>query len=70
MDCHDRGVFLWHVSVDGHRDCRVVVFQPHQLVAPELARAIVPAVDIRCEAHVDSCDVFGEDGGAGAEFDC
>ena len=66
---HGRRIGLRRAAVDGHGYGGVVVFEAHQLVSPELSRAHVSAFDSWREAHVDSGDIFGEDGGARAEFD-
>lgn len=56
-------------AVDGHGHGRVVVFEAREVGAPEFAGAQVPVVEFGREGKVDALDVFGEEGGAGAEAD-
>ena len=46
-----------------------MVLQPRQAVLEEAAGAEVAVVELGREVEVDALDVFGEDGGAGAETD-
>lgn len=73
-----RGAVLLICLLHAHRYRRVVVLQPRQAVAPEVARPLVAAVDLARVRQVqpgDGGEVFGcggggwEDGGTGSDAD-
>jgi len=68
-DRHGRGAGGVGGAVHRHGDRRVVVLQPRQAVLEEAPWPEVPVVELAREVEVDALDVFGEDGGAGAEPD-
>ena len=47
-----------------------MVFEAGKTVAPEFPGAVVAVVNLDSEVHVDSFDIFGEEGGAGAVSYC
>lgn len=48
--------------VDCHRNCRVVILESRQIIAPDLASSKMTIADLERKIEMDSFNIFGQDG--------